>query len=434
MAAPSRRPVTAERMRFGGLWRDADFLRLWAALSVSLIGTEITALALPLIAVLTLDASPFQMGLLVAAGQAPFFLVSLPAGVWTDRMRRRPILIATDLGSALFLLSVPVAVTFGQLRFWQLCLVAFGVGTLGVLGEVAHYAYTPSLIGRGDLVAGNSKFQISHSTAGSAGPGLAGLLIQVASAPLAVLIDAVSFVISALLVHRIKTSEPPPTRSRRPEPLAREIGAGMKALLGHPLLRPIILASMAANLCINAVVALYLLYATRELGLGPATIGLIFAAGGIFAIPGALLAPWAARQVGVGPAIIGGWTLAALAGLLVPLATGPTVVIIAILALARALDGVTATVANIHQWSLRQVVTPDPLQGRVTASHRFFVYGAGAFGALLGGILGSALGPRLALLIFATGALLAPLWAVFSPVRHLREQPAPASEADPAVA
>ena len=428
MAATSTGRVEPERAGAGRLWRDADFRRLWAALSVSLVGTEVTALALPLIAAATLDVSPWQMGLLAAAGQAPFVLVSLPAGVWADRVRRRPILVGTDLGSAALLLSVPLAAAFGTLGLAQLCAVAFGVGTMAVLGEVAHYAYTPSLVGRADLVDGNTKFQVSHSAAASGGPGVGGLLIQAVGAPAAVLLDAVSFVVSALLVRGIRRPEPRPVPPAATATLAGQIRDGLRALVGHPLLRPIVVSSVLATTCLNAGVALYVLYATRELGLGPATIGLVFALGGVCAIPGALLAPWAGRVFGVGPVIIGGWTLAALAGLLVPLATGPTVAVVATLALARALEGATGTVANIHQWTLRQTVTPDALQGRVTASHRFVVYGAGAVGALLGGVLGSAVGVRTALAVFAIGAVVAPLSAVFSPLRGLREQPAGADE------
>jgi MFS family permease len=423
-------PALTARPKFGGLWRDADFLKLWAALSVSLMGTEITALALPLIAALSLDASPLQMGVLAAAGQLPFFLLSLPAGVWVDRVRRRPLLIGTDLASALLLLSVPVAAAIGEVRFAQLCLVAFGVGALAVVGEVAHYAYTPSLLGRADLVEGNSKFQVSHSAAAAAGPGLGGLLIQLLSAPVAVLLDAASFLASALLVRAIDRPEPVPAHPTAAETPARQIAAGLRALLGHPLLRPIVLAGSVANAFLNASLALYVLYATRELGLDAATIGLVFAVGGVFAVPGALLAPWAGRVFGVGRAIIGGWVLSALAAFLVPLAGGPTAAVVAVLAAARALDGVTETVANIHQWTLRQSVTPDRLQGRVTASHRFVVYGAGAFGAMMGGALGSALGPRAALVVCATGALLAFASLLFSPLRHLREQPTDPEDAN----
>lgn len=424
MAIRERGEPVAGRVTSSSLWRDADFRKMWAALSISLVGSQITILGLPLIAALTLNASPFQMGLLAAAGRAPFLLISLPAGVWTDRLRRRPILIASDLGSALLLLSIPIAtLAFGRLHFVQLCVVAFGIGALSVVGQVAHLAYVPTLIGRDQLVEGNTKLQVSYSAAETVGPGLGGLLIQLVSAPLAMLADAVSFVMSALLLRGIARREPVPIRQERPEPMVGAITAGMRALLGQPLVRPIILALTTASIFNNAVAALYVLYATRELGLNPLALGLIFTIGSLCTIPGALLAPSAARTFGVGWAIIGGWTLGATAGLLVPLAAGPAVAVIAILAAARALHGATDTVANIHQWCLYQTVTPDHLLGRATASQRFIVWGSGAVGALLGGALGSAWGLRSALLACAVGALVAPVWAIFSPLRRLREQP-----------
>lgn len=339
-------------------------------------------------------------------------------------MRRRPLLIATDLGSALLLLSLPLAAVTGEIAFGHLCIVAFGVGALAVVGEVVHYAYTPSLLGQADLVAGNSAIQVSHSAAAAAGPGLGGVLIQAVSAPVAVLVDAVSFLASAMLVGAIDRPEPTPARRADAEPLRRQIAAGLRALLGHRLLRPIIVASSIANAFVSASVALYVLYATRELGLDAATIGVVFAVGGLFAIPGGLLAPWAGRAFGVGPAIIGGWIVSALVAFLVPLAAGPTVAVVGVLAAARALDGMTGTVANIHQWTLRQTVTPDHLQGRVTASHRFIVFGAGALGALFGGVLGSAVGLRAALFACAAGTLVSMGSLSFSPLRALREQPA----------
>lgn len=407
----------------GKATRRGDFGRLWAALSVSLLGTEITALALPLLAALTLGASALEMGVLAAAGQVPFLLFSLPAGAWIDRLPRRPVLIATDVASSLLLVSVPLAVPFGGPNFPHLVVVAFGVGTMTVVSEVAHYAYVPSLVGRERLTESNSRLQVSYSAAAAAGPGLAGVLVQLLTAPVAVLADAVSFLISAALLRSIRRPEPPPERSDARLPMRRSIADGMRKLLGHPLLRAIIVASVPITFCTSGFLALYVLYATRELGLAPATIGLIFAAGGVGAISGAMLARRAADRFGVGPAIIGGWVLAAAGALLVPLAAGPTVVVVVILALSKAFEGVTDTVANIHQWSLRQVVTPDHLAGRVTAGHRFAVYGAGAAGALAGGALGTALGLRPALFVCAVGALLSPLLAVFSPLRQLREQP-----------
>jgi MFS family permease len=409
----------------GKAMRAGDFARLWAALSVSLMGSEVTALALPLLAALTLRASALEMGVLAAAGQVPFLLFSLPAGAWVDRLPRRPVLIATDVVSSALLLSVPLAVPFGGPAFPQLCVVAFGIGTMTVVSEVAHYAYVPSLVGRKRLTECNSKLQVSHSASAAAGPGLAGALVQLLSAPAAVLVDAASFLISAALLRSIRRHEPPSVSSEAGLPLRRSIADGMRMLLGHPLLRAIIVVSVPISFFTSGFLAIYVLYATRDLGLGPATIGLTFAAGGVGAVSGAMLARRAADRFGLGPAIIGGWILAAAGALLAPLAGGPTVVVIAILTMSRAFEGVTGTVANIHQWSLRQVVTPDHLAGRVTAGHRFTVYGAGAAGALVGGALGAAVGLRSALLICAIGALLSPLWAVFSPLRHLRGQPTP---------
>ena len=401
-----------------------DFTRFWAALSVSLMGSEITTLALPLLAALTLRASALEMGVLAAAGQLPFLLFSLPAGAWVDRLPRRPVLIATDVASSLLLLSVPLAVPFGGPAFPQLCVVAFGVGSMAVVSEVAQYAYVPALVGRERLIECNSRLQVSHSVTAAAGPGVAGALVQLLSAPLAVLADAVSFLVSAVLLRSIRQPEPPPVPESAGLPLRRAVADGMRMLLGHPLLRAIIVVSVPISFFTSGFLAIYVLYATRELGLGPATIGLIFAAGGVGAVSGAMLARRAADQFGVGPAMIGGWVLAAAGSLLVPLAAGPAVVVVVMLALAKVFEGITDTVANIHQWSLRQVVTPDHLAGRVTAGHRFTVYGASAVGALAGGALGGALGLRPALLVCAIGALLSPLPAVFSPLRRLREQQA----------
>src|SRR5215216_6967556 len=408
-------------LSLGGLWRHADFRRLWAAQSASLIGSEITALALPLMAVLTLKASPVQMGLLAAAGTAPFLLCSLLAGVWVDRRQRRPVLIAADIARAGLLLSIPLMAWRGILRIEQLYAVTFVVGVLGVFFEVAHYAYVPSLVGRESVVEGNSKLQISYSAAEAGGPGVAGLLVQFISAPGAIAIDAISFLVSAALLRRIETPEPP-VDTRTSRGVRHDIEAGLRALLGHRLLRPIVLASITDSIFLKGIAAILVLYATRELAVSPVMLGVILAVGGIGAIPGALLSAPAADRFGVGPTIIGGWLIAMATLLLIPLATGPLAV--PMLATTMLLGGVAGTVVNVQQWSLRQLVTPDALQGRVTASHRFLVYGAYPLGALLGGWLGAELGLRPAIALCALGALTAPSWVAFSPLRRLREQPA----------
>jgi Na+/melibiose symporter-like transporter len=401
----------------------SEFKKLWAALSISLMGSQITLLALPVFAALTLRVSAFQMGVLAAAGQVPFLLCSLPAGILVDRLPRRPILVTADLGSALLLLTVPLAVPFGGPGFAQLCMVAFGVGTFQVISEVAHYSYVPTVVSRQQLTQSNSRLQVSYSAAEAAGPGMAGVLIQALTGPVAVLADAASFIASAILLRSIRRREQRPEAAPRVS-LRRSLTDGLQMLFGHHLLRPIIISGAAVALFENSILAIYVLYATRRLGLNPLTIGVIFAAGGAGAIPGAMLARWAGNRFGIGPAIIGGLLLAALAGLLVPLAAGPAAIVIALLAASKALGALTYTVANIHQWSLRQAVTPDALAGRVTAGQRFIVYGIGSVGALLGGALGAAFGLRPALFICATGAVLAPLYALFSPLRHLHQQPA----------
>lgn len=399
-----------------------DFRKLWAALSVSLLGSEISVLAIPLIAAITLHASPLEMGVLTVAGQAPYLVCSLPAGLAADRLPRRALLIAADAGSAFLLVSVPLAALFGIGSFVQLCLVAFGLGTFSVLSEITRYAYVPLLVGRSRLVEFNSRLQVSSSVADTAGPGLAGVAIQLLGAPAAILADVASFIISAVLLRSTASADYARETAAR-EPLRRALTAGLTVVLRHPLLRPILGTGVIAVLFQNGILAIYVLYATRDLGLGPIPIGLTFAAGGVGSLPAAILARWAGEKFGVGPAMIGGWVAGALAGLLVPLAAGPTLLVIGLLIASRAIAAVTSTVSNIHQGTLRQVVTPDHLAGRVNASQRFVIYGVGSLGALLGGVLATAIGLREALLICSLGVLLAPLCSLFSPLRGLREHP-----------
>lgn len=406
-----------------------NFTKLWAALSISLMGSSISTLALPLIAVVTIHASALEMGILAFAGQFPFLLCSLPLGVLVDRMRRRPLLIAADIASALLLATVPAVVPLGGPSFAQLCAVAFGVGTCQVVWAIAHYSYVPTLVGRENLTASNSRIQISYSAADAAGPGVAGAVIQLLTAPFAVLADAASFLVSAFLMRSITTPEERPVTAGPPERLRRSLAAGARHVMGHRLLRPILLTGVVAVLFQNGVLAIYVLYATRRLGLSPLGIGLTFAAGGVGALPGAVLARWAGDRFGVGPAMIGGWVIGAVAGLLIPFAGGPELLVIATLAISKGLAALTSTVSNIHQWSLRQIVTPNHLAGRVTATQRFIIYGVGSVGSLLGGALSTVVGLRATIFICSGGVLLAPLWTLFSPLRHLREHPAPAEEA-----
>ena len=404
------------------LWRDRDFLPFWAAHAVSLAGTQVTALALPLTAVLLLDASAGQVGLLRAAEAVPVLLISLAAGAWTDRIQRRPLMIAADLSRAAILCGIPLAALCGVLRIELLYMVVFAVGGLSVLFDVAHTAYLPGLVRRERLAEGTAKLEMSRSVAQVAGPSGAGWLIQVLSPPLAILADALSFVASALLLARIRIPEPPPTVSSRH--FLADVGEGLRIVGGSRLLRPLALTSAAFNLFVGAPNTLLVLYATRELGLEPVTLGAVYAVGSIGGLVGAVLATATVRRVGLGPAVLGGWLLAAVGTALLPLAGGPPPVAMPQLAAGRLLFGLGLTVGNIAYQALRQGITPDHLLGRVAATGRFISWGTIPLGGLLAGALGDAVGLRASMVVGSVGIALSCACLLRSPVRAVRRVPA----------
>jgi MFS family permease len=412
--------------RPGGLWQHAEFVKLWTGQTISRFGSEISQLAIPLAAALVLDASPAQMGLLSAFEFAPFLLLSLFAGVWVDRVRRRPVLIVADIGRAVILGSIPAAAVLGVLRIEQLYVVGLLTGVLTVFFDVAYQAYLPVLVSREHLVEGNSKLEVSRSVAQIAGPGVAGALVQLVTAPIAVVVDALSFVASVIFLLFIHTPEPAPVRrAGKDGSVWSELREGLAVVVGNPLLRSIAACTATSNLFGNAVQAIYVLYVTRELGLQPAVIGLIYAVSGPGALLGAVIAGRLAKHFGLGATIMGSIALSEVVNLLIPLAAGPTVVVTATLMLVAFISGLTNPVYNINQVSLRQAITPDRLQGRMNASMRFIVWGTIPLGALLGGGLGEALGLRPTIALMAVCSLLAPVWVVLSPVRQLRAQPVP---------
>lgn len=414
-------------VRLTGLWLHAGFMKFWLGQTVSLFGSAVTSLALPLTAALTLQATPLQMGLLKAAEFAPFLLIGLVAGVWVDRRRRRPILIATNLGRALLLGSIPVAAVLGQLRIEHLYVVGFGVGTLSVFFNTAYFAFLPTLIKREQLVEGNSKLVVSESTAQILGPGLGGSLVQWLTAPVAIALDAVSFLFSALLLVLIRTPEPVLIHSDQLR-FWQEFGEGVQAVLGNPLLRAIACCVGTVRLFSSVVDSVYILYMTRSLGFQPVVLGAILATGAFGALLGALLASRIAKWLGLGPAIVGSASLWGIGYLLIPLTNGSKGVTVFMLVMAGILSGFGDTINGITQVSLRQTLVPDRLQGRMNASFRFIVWSLVPVGAMLGGTLGETLGLRAALWVGALGNMLAFLWVFCSPVRTLRELPTPVEE------
>ena len=413
---PTLRDVTS-------LWRDGEFLKFWVGQTISDFGDQITLLALPLTAVITLQAGPIEMGVLGAVAAAPTALFSLFAGVWVDRLPRRRILIVADLGRASLLITIPVAFVLGLLSMAQLYVVGFAVGTLSVFFVVAYQAYLPGLVGRPRLVDANGKMNASGSLAQLAGPGVAGVLVQLFTAPMPVLVDALSFLASVTGLSLIRRAEPPVVP--RPRDMRAEIREGLSALLHHPVLRTLVAVAGIFVLLLSAQTAIFILYLARDLGLDPAVLGLILGVGAVGALLGALLASDVARRLGIGPSFILGAVLGTI-GLTsrAILFESPEATVATIAAMQFVLF-FGASLFNVNGPSLRQALTPSHLLGRVNASYRFLVWRTGPFGALLGGTLGAALGLRVALLLTGLATLAVFPILLLSSLPRIREVPSP---------
>jgi MFS family permease len=312
------------RSRFG-LLGHADFRRLWIAETISQFGTQVSLLAVPLVAIVLLQANPFQVALLGTVEFLPFILFSLPAGAWVDRLRRRPILIIGDVGRAVSLGSIPVAWQLGILTIEQLYVVGFVTGVLTVFFDVSYQSYLPSLLERDQILEGNSKLEISRTVAQTAGPAIGGGLIGFVGAPLAIVADAISFLASAGFVSRIRRREPEPDRHTDEHGvprvgLRREVVEGLRYVLGNRYLRSIAASTALSNLFSNIAFSTYLVYAVRNLGLGAGTIGVVLGIGNLGAIVGAFTATRLGSRFGVGPVIVVAMFIGGPASLLVPLA------------------------------------------------------------------------------------------------------------------
>ena len=405
------------------LWRHSDFLKLWTGESISLLGSQITFLALPLTAVIWLEATPFEMGLLGALEFAPFLLFSLVAGVWADRLPRRPILILANIGRALLLGSIPWMALSDRLSMSFLYVIAFGVGVLTVFFDVAYQSYLPVLVTREQLVEGNSKLEGSRSVAEIAGPALAGGLVQTFTAPFAIAVDAVSFLVSALFLRLIRRREEAAHKVEKWKPMWGEIKEGLAVVFHSPILRSIAGCTATNNFFSNVRFAVLTIYVVRELGIQPGLLGIIFAVGSLGALIGALQGSAIARRWGIGPTLVGAVSVGSLGSLALPAAQGPMTFAVAMLMLGLFVSSSANPVYNITQVSLRQSIVPLRLQGRMNASMRFLVWGTIPLGSLTGGALGEVIGIHTTLLIGAIGGLLAVIWVYFSPVRRLIEPP-----------
>jgi MFS family permease len=412
--------VSEEPIVRGGLWHHLNFRRLWIGESVSQFGSTISQLALPLVAILIMHASTFEVGLLVTFQMAAFLVVGLPAGAWVDRMRFRTVLIVNDVIRAAALASVPVAHWLGVLGIGQLYAVALLTGVCTVFFDVAYQSYLPQLIHREQLVDANAKLQASESVSQIGGPSVGGLLIQLLTAPYAVLLDAVSFLWSASWVAAIDARPPKP--QRRPDRnLRREIGEGMRFVLGNRLLRSIALCTGSSNLFSSMAAAVFFVLLARELNLSPGWIGVLGSTEAVGGLVGSLLARRFAERVGQGPAI---WLSAMVVGpfgFVAPFVQRDWT--LALLAAAQVVTCTGVVVYNITQVSFRQGLCPPELLGRMNATMRFLVWGTMPVGGFLGGVLGETIGVRQTLFAVAVGSSLSFLPVYLSPLRRMRQLP-----------
>ncbi len=400
-----------------------DFRWLWLGDTISQAGTQVGAIALPLLAVTVLAANEFQMGLLATFENLAFLVVGLPAGAWVDRMRKRGVLVTGDLVRAVALLTLPAAYLLHQLTFGLVLVVATVVGVATVFFDVAYQSYLPWLVPAQRISEGNAKLQMSQSAAQVAGPGVGGVLVRALGAPLVILVDAVSYLGSAVCTLRIRHREPASLREGR-RPLLVEIGEGMSFVLRQPLLRRIAATTATFNLFGNIGFAMFVLFAIRDLGIGAAGLGLALSVGALGGLAGAFGAGTVIRRVGEGRSIALAMLSALPTSILVPLAAGHSrSVAITMLAIAMGLFGVGNVVYNVAQVSFRQRLCPRPLLGRMNASIRFLVWGTMPVGAFLGGVIGSRYGVLTALWVGVAGQAAAALPVLLSPLVRMRDLP-----------
>lgn len=455
--------MTTPAPRRRSLFRQPDFARLWTAATVSLFGTQVSQIAIPFIAAVLLNASPGEVGLLVTVEFLPFLLFTLPAGVWVDRFPRKRILVLGDLGRGIMLISIPVAYALGVLTIWQLYIVGFVNGIMTVFFDIADQSYLPSILDREDLVDANSKLQISGSSAQILGQPFAGGIVAILTAPVAILIDAVSFFGSAGLIASIR-NRGRETRASGARPAAAalsadegapspsagasvaveaaaadpavnpgasaddragmrtQIAGGLRYILHHRFLASIAASTGSSNLFSNLAFAVFPVYAYRTLELSPAAIGAAGGVGGAGVLVGALISSPIASRFGVGPTIVGSLFVSGLAGVLIPLA--PKDLAVYFFAVAFFVGSVGSVVYNVNQVSLRQAITPEHFLGRMNATMRFIVWGTIPIGSLIGAGLSEVVGVHTTIWIGAILVMFALLPVFFSPVRSLRTIPA----------
>jgi len=421
-----RNPLTSP------LWSNSAFVRVWSAATISIFGTLITRVALPFAAIIVLGSGAIEVAVLRGLELGAMLLVGLVAGAWVDRLRRRPVLIWADLGRAALLGSIPLAYALGTLTYWHLLLVSGLAAVLTSFFDAADNAYLPSIVERERLLEANSTIAASTSAAEFVGFGISGFLVQVLSAPIAILIDAVTYLISALLLATIRRPEPPPPTREDREPVLVEIRDGLRLVLHDPILRAFVGAQMALAALWGVFGAIWLLFALEELGLGPAVVGIVAGIGGFASFIGAVVAGRATRRFGIGRVAVGAMLLAALGNAFIPLApAGLPLVAVACLVLQQLVGDSAVTVYDITEVSVRQTLIRDRALGRVASTFRVAAMVAQLIATIGAGLLAEAIGLRATAWLAPLGGLVgaAILWA--SPVRRMMTLPPPAEGGEP---
>jgi MFS family permease len=406
------------------IWRSGAFVRLWSASTISYFGSFITRTALPFAAILVLGAGPLEISALRSVEMVGWLVFGLFAGAWVDRLRRRPIMIVADLGRAVLLGSIPVAALADVLGLPQLLVVAFLAAILSTFFDTASVAYLPTVIERSRLIVANSALTASASVAEFTGFGASGFLIQILTAPIAIAFDAASFVASALLLATIHREEPPRPAMIDREPILDEVRAGWRVVKSSPILRALAAAHSANHVLWGVFSTTYLLFATRELGLGPGAIGLITALGGAGSFVGAAVAGRLATRLGLGRSMLLGLLGLSLGSALMPLAPSGAILVGAIFLIGQQVIGDSSgTVYGILETSLTQSIVDGRVLGRVNATVELFTTLLALVGSIGGGILAELFGLRAALAVGVLGGATAIVFIWFSPIRTMRTPP-----------
>ena len=411
------------------LYKHKDFMKLWAGESLSLVGSQMTVLALPIVTFILLDASVAEMGFLGALGRLPMVLF-LFVGVWVDRVSRRSVLVTSNLARAVILLTVPVLYFMDVLTLWWMYAVVLVMGVFGVFFEIAYRSYLPVLVPAAQLSDGNGKLQLSDSVAKSVGPGLAGLIVGVRSAPGAILLDALTYVASSVFLLGIKQKEEKPKAEEGGDSVVKAIGEGLRFVFQQPLIRPLAIASAVYSFFeVGILQTLYFPFVVRDVHVPAAWVGAVFAIGGVGAIIGAWGASRFTRGLGPGPTMLGCTIIGNSSLLLVPLAGGPLWLALLMLGFSQLVVGVTTQIFLVNNITILQSATPRPMIGRVIATIWAMGLVPAPLGALVAGLIGDGVGMRPVVLVAALiGGIVPVIVLALSPIRTLRQMPeAPAA-------